>query len=135
MEIEASDRTLAEGKKEAAPAGVKRNEKLLKLTKERLDAATEEWDERFKLFRAGQGTLDCLLGASRRLLQAQAELGVNNADKVAGLAAQAKRMKGLDEMIQRLFATGQARKCDAAQAKYCYLEAQIMLERAKNAGK
>jgi hypothetical protein len=106
---------------------------LKRLLKEKMATAKEEVDARMKQFEAGKGTLDFLIAASKRLLNAEME---DNPDVGAQTPLQAhfERMKKIQDVEQQRFDNGRISIEDLDLAKYHRLEAGIWLERAK-AGK
>src|SRR6266852_3354211 len=124
---EALKKELEALKKETAEKNLKR------LVQERVETAKKEFEARMMQFEAGKGTLDFLIGASKRLLTAETEdrPGVG---ALAPLQAHFDRMKKIQDINQERFDGGRISIEDLAQAKYYRLEAEIWLERAK-AGK
>jgi RNA polymerase sigma factor (sigma-70 family) len=112
---------------EASTAG----KKLKELLKERLTTAHEEALGRYQQFLAGRGTMDALLGASLRLLDAEKELSDKKDDQVAALQRHLRRMKEMEKILEAMFQAGRASQADYAQAKSYRLQAEIWLEKAK----
>ncbi len=104
---------------------------LDELMKARLEAAETALDGRMKEFEVGKGSLDILLGASKRWLSAKLELSNKNQDRIAALDAHFERMKEIESENQRRFDAGKVNIMDLAQAKFYRLDAEIELERAK----
>ena len=98
-----------------------------------MDAAKRELDARWKEFCAGRGTLDILVGASRRLLEAERDLSSKKDDQVAAWDTHRQRMQDLCDINLARFEAGQIPIQDLAQADYYRLDAEIGLERAKAA--
>jgi RNA polymerase sigma factor (sigma-70 family) len=121
----------AEGKKEGTlkPDG---GDRLKKLLKERADTALEEWDARNKEFLAGRATLDSVHGAARRLRDAQLELSETKEERLAALGKYLQLMKAVEEVQQARYDAGRIPIQDLKESKYYRLEAEILLERAKN---
>jgi RNA polymerase sigma factor (sigma-70 family) len=116
---------------ETAKPPPKIDNKLPELYKALLEAARTEMDARRKEFEAGRGTLDIMLGASRRLLQAEVESSQKRPDQIAAYEAHLKRMKEAEELNQARFNAGRIMVQDLAQSTYYRVEAEIWLERAK----
>jgi RNA polymerase sigma factor (sigma-70 family) len=108
------------------------NVKLNRLMKERVEAARGEVEARTKEFETGRGTLDFLMGASRRLLVAEWEMSDKKEDQLAALGAHLGRMLAVEKLNQDFFRRRIVQ--DVQQSKYYRLEAEIWLEKFK-AGK
>jgi RNA polymerase sigma factor (sigma-70 family) len=121
-------------KKEIFEVDIKLNLKLEQLLKERVEAARVEVEVRTKEFEVGRGTLDFLMGASRRLLVAEWESSDNKEYQLAALKAHFDRMKSAEDVNLQRFNDGRIPVQDVVEAKYYRLEAEIWLEKAK-AGK
>jgi hypothetical protein len=106
---------------------------LKRLVQERVETAKKEVEARMFQFEAGKGTLDFLIGASKRLLTAETD-DKPSVVALAPLQAHFDRMKKIQDINQERFDGGRISIEDLAQAKYYRLEAEIWLERAK-AGK
>src|SRR5437660_11457419 len=89
--------------KERAKAilNVNHADRLKVLLMDRFDAANSEVEARWNRYLAGKETLDIILGASLRLLEAERELSGKKADQIDALENQLKRMREL-EKINRL---------------------------------
>ena len=101
------------------------------LLNERLNAARTELDSRTKEFEAGRGTLDFLLGASRRLAEARREMSTSKEDLLNAVKDYVKRMKQIEKINQERFDAGRIPIYDLAESTYYRAEAEIWLERAK----
>jgi RNA polymerase sigma factor (sigma-70 family) len=129
----ASRQVPQEPKKEAekpAPAAKAEN-RLPALLKDRVEAAKMEVWGRNQEFLAGRGTLDILIGASRRLLVAEQELSANRAEEIAALERHFKLMKQVQEVNDERFRAGRIPMQDWKESEYYLLDAEIQLERAK----
>jgi hypothetical protein len=105
--------------------------KMKSLLKDRVDAAKTELKARFNEFCTGRGTLDILMGASRRLLEAERDLSTKKADQVAAWETHRRRMKDVYQINMFRFQAGRVAIQDVAQSDYYRLDAEIGLERAK----
>jgi RNA polymerase sigma factor (sigma-70 family) len=114
---------------EKAPA--RGPDRLRPLLEARVKAAEEELAVRMKEFEAGRGTLDICLGASRRLVEAQRDLGLKKQDWIAALEAHVKITKEIYDANEARFKAGRLSPADVKESEYYYLEAQIWLERAR----
>jgi len=99
------------------------------LMKAQLKVATEEVEAREKEFQAGRGTLDLLLGASRRLLQAQTNLSKTKEDRVAALERHLRLMTQIYEMNLARFQAGRIGVSELKESEFYRLEAEIEVER------
>jgi len=95
------------------------------------DAANVEAQGRWKQYVAGQGTLDILLGASRRLLEAEQLLNKEKANQLAALEQHLKRMKEAEAINQTRFDAGRIPIQDLAESRYYRIQAELWLEQAK----
>jgi RNA polymerase sigma factor (sigma-70 family) len=95
------------------------------------DAANVEAQARWKQYNAGQGTLDIVLGASRRLLEAEQLLNRDKANQLAGLEHHLKRMKEAEAINQDRFNAGRIPVQDLAEARYYRIQAELWLGQAK----
>jgi RNA polymerase sigma factor (sigma-70 family) len=105
-------------------------EKMKSLLKDRVDAAKTEVNARWKDFCAGRGNLD-IVGASRRLLEAERDLSSKKDDQVAAWDTHRQRMQNVYDLNLARFESGRINIQDLAQADYYRLDAEIGLERAK----
>jgi hypothetical protein len=105
--------------------------KLKRLLQERLEAAKTEVDVRMKQFEAGKGTLDFLIGASKRVLLAEIDATDKKLEQLNALKAHLERMKKVQDLDQERFDAGRISIEDLSLSKYHRLEAEIWLERAK----
>jgi RNA polymerase sigma factor (sigma-70 family) len=112
-------------------AGRRGPDPLRPLLEAKVKAAEVELDARMKEFAAGRGTLDICLGASRRVVEAQREMGLKKEDWIAVLEAHTKLTKEIHETNVGRFNAGRIAVQDVKESEYYYLEAQIWLERAK----
>jgi hypothetical protein len=105
--------------------------KLQELLQARAKAAKVEVEGRIKEFEEGKGTLDFLLGASRRFLQAELEATGKKTDQLKALQAHFDRMKKIQDINQERWNQGRISLTDLAEAKYYRFEAEIWLENDK----
>jgi hypothetical protein len=103
---------------------------LKRLVQERIETAKKEFEARMKQFEAGKGTLDFLIAASKRWLNAETH-AIPSGVSEAYLQAHFDRMKKIQDINQERFDQGRISIEDLAQAKYYRLEAEIWLERFK----
>jgi RNA polymerase sigma factor (sigma-70 family) len=95
------------------------------------NAANVEADARWQQYNAGQGTLDIVLGSSRRLLEAEQLLNKEKANQLAALEHHLKRMKEAEAINQTRFDAGRIPIQDLAQSRYYRIQAELWLEQAK----
>jgi hypothetical protein len=125
----------------AQPAGIEKIEpvkppapaknRLKELLKARLEAAETEMNARREEYMAGRGTLDITLGSSLRVLKAKQEMSNKAADQIAALKDHLERMKEIYQVNLARFNAGRVPISDVKESEYNYLDAEIMLERAK----
>ncbi len=72
-----------------------------------------------------------MLGASKRLLQAEWEIAKNRADRIAVLEAYWQRCEDVESINQARFAASRIGIQDLAQSRHDRLQAEILLERLK----
>lgn len=116
--------------KELADAA-KVSDKQKVLLKELHRAAREEMDARWQEFLAGRGTLDIMLGASLRLLEAERELSDKKADQVTALENHWRRMREMEKVDQAQFQAGRLAEADWAQSRFYRIQAELWLEKAR----
>jgi RNA polymerase sigma factor (sigma-70 family) len=97
----------------------------------RVDAAATETKTRFLEYMAGRGTLDIVLGASRRLRDAERDLSTKKADQILAWEAHLQRMQIIYDTNLDRFNAGRISLGDLKVAEYYLLDAQIGLKRAK----
>jgi hypothetical protein len=105
--------------------------RLRGLLEARVQAAEQELQARYQEFLAGRGTLDICIGAARRVVEANRDLGLKKEDWIAVLEAHEKMMKAIHGTNDDRFTNGRIPIQDFKESEYYYLEAQIWLERAK----
>lgn len=110
---------------------VKDEDRLTALLKARVQAAELELEVRMKEFLAGRGTLDVLLGASRRHVEAYRELHPKPADHLIAAESHFRRMKDVHEINENRYQAGRIPISDLKETEYYRLEAEIWLERLK----
>jgi len=113
--------------KPAAPA----KDALADLLTRRFEAAKSELEARSQEFLAGRGTLDILIQASLRTLQAELELKRKPAEQVTALEAHRDRMKEIFDVNDTKHKAGRVSIADYKQSEYYHLDAEIKVERAK----
>ena len=104
---------------------------LKRLLKDRVEMAKVEIEARMKQFEAGKGTLDFLIGASKRLVMAELDATDKKPEQISALKAHFERMKTVQDIDQERYRAGRISIEDLSQSKYYRLEAEIWLERAK----
>jgi RNA polymerase sigma factor (sigma-70 family) len=104
---------------------------LMRLMKDRVEAAKVEVDIRTQQYEQGRGTMDFLFGASKRLLKAEWEATDRKPDQLAALQTHLDLMKKMQDISQKRFDSGKESMENVAETKYFRLEAEIWLERAK----
>lgn len=105
--------------------------RLKSLLKARLDAASTELNSRWKEYCAGRGTLDIVIGSSRRLLEAETDLSIKTADQTVAWESHLQRMKDLYVINLARFNAGRISINDLKEVEFYRLQAEIWLERAK----
>jgi hypothetical protein len=122
---------MPEQKAKALLAGLKRGKKMNALLKDQYDAAHTEAKARWRGFLFGRETLDILLGASLRLLQAELDLSAQPADQLAAFGAYWQRARDLEMINKDKYDNGRLALQDYAQSRFTRIQAEIWLERAK----
>jgi hypothetical protein len=122
---------LSEDKVKALFAGLQAGEKLNTLLKEQYKAAETETRGRWLGFMAGRQTLDILLTASLRLLQAELDLSDKRPDHLVALEAHWQRMKDAELVNQVKYDAGRVAIQDYSQARFYRIRAEIWLEQVK----
>jgi RNA polymerase sigma factor (sigma-70 family) len=107
------------------------DQKMKSLLGDRVDAAKREVKARWQEYCAGRGTLDILVGSSRRLLAAELDLSTNKADRVGAWETHWQRMRDASVINSARYASGRIAVQDFLQTEYYRLDAEIGLERAK----
>lgn len=100
------------------------------LLKERLKAAQDECDARFKEFLAGRGTLDILLDASQRRLKAELPLADTNTARVAAYERYWEITWQMETVNKARYDAGRIAVTDYAQSRFHRLDAEILLRDA-----
>jgi len=126
---------LSEGRVKALISELRPGDRMSELIKEQYEAARQEVGIRRQHWVSGTATFDSLLGASRRMLQAELDLSRKPKDHTAALEAYVKRMKEFEAVNQARSDIGQATIADVAQARFDRIRAEIWLERFKTTGK
>jgi RNA polymerase sigma factor (sigma-70 family) len=122
-----------EKKAEPAKPPATAAERIKELLKARFEAAKEENRARTTAFEAGRETMENLVACSLRLLEAERDLSTKHEDQLTALDAHAKRMKEIHDRIEALYEAGRVSLAERKQAEYYHLDAQLRLERYKNA--
>ena len=104
---------------------------LKRLVQERVEVAKKELEARMQQFEAGKGTLDFLIGASKRLVLAELDATDKKPEQISALKTHLERMKKVQDIDQGRYDAGRISIEDLSQSKYYRLEAEIWLERAK----
>jgi hypothetical protein len=122
---------ISEDKLKALLDAMPRSSKMRSLLKEQIEAAQTETTSRFMEFLAGRGTLDIMIGASQRLLQAERDLSIKKEDVVAAYEAHWQRMKDVEAINKGRYDAGRIAIQDYAQSRFNRIQAEIWLERVK----
>jgi hypothetical protein len=99
--------------------------KVRELLVKRRDALKKEVKARTQEFEAGRGTLDILLGASKRLLKAELELADKQAQRVAAHKAHLDAIKKIAALTEAGYDAGRVKEADHQQAVAARLGAEI----------
>jgi hypothetical protein len=101
------------------------------LLRARYNAALEEARGRYHQFRGGQGKLQPMLDAFRRLLASGVAAADTGKAQIEFLEQYVELTRTVTDMAQAFLKSGQASNADAAQAQYMLLDAQIQLLNAQ----
>ncbi len=101
------------------------------LRRAKLDAARTAYDNRYKEFLAGRGTLDFLIESDGRLLEAERENARDATEHLAALEKYWLHMKVIEEINQARYDAGRVAIQDLAQSQDYRLEAEIWLLQAR----
>jgi len=107
------------------------SDRMKALLTERFEAAETETILRWQRFIRGNETLDSLLGASLRLLEAERELSARKTDQLVSLNNHLRLVQNVERITQLKFDAGAAAPQDLNQARFYRVQAEILLERAK----
>jgi G:T/U-mismatch repair DNA glycosylase len=118
--------------KELLDAG-KQSDKLKALVRERHQAACSELKARYQEFLNGRGTLDFLIAASQNVLRAELDLSAEKKNQLAVRENHLGLLKQVESTNQERFDAGRIAIQDLNQVKFFRLDAEIELERLKNA--
>jgi outer membrane protein TolC len=99
--------------------------KIRKLQIDRRDTLKKEVRAREQEFQAGRGTLDVVLKAARKLLQAELDLAATLDERIEAHAAYLKVVKEVDKQTTALYEAGRVKAADHYQARAARLEAEI----------
>ncbi len=110
----------------AAPA-----DELGKLLRDRLVAATNEYQARMQLFTMGKEQIPFLQECAKRLLEAEVDAGANADERVKAYERYLKTMQDIENINKQRFEVGRIGIQDLEESKYHRLDAEIKLLRAK----
>jgi hypothetical protein len=108
------------------------DEDLNRLLKDRLDAASEEFEARNKESIAGRGILDILISSSQRLLRSEQAIQDEPRGRLAALDRYWVRMKQIDDRLRGWYEQGRVSIQDVALARYYRLDAERQLWEARS---
>jgi hypothetical protein len=95
-------------------------------------AAARTWVQlRWYQYLAGRSTLDILIEASDKLLEAERELYANPKDQLQAWKRHVRLLQEVEKVLKAQFDAGRASEADYAQAQFFRLTAEIGLERAQ----
>jgi hypothetical protein len=118
--------TKAEGPAPAAQAG----DELGELLKQRAEVARQGLKAAQAEFQAGHGTIEQLVGWSRKIAEAELDRGNRKAGLVA-LEEHIELVKDLEKVSRVRFDAGRISPQELAAARYARLDAEIWLARVK----
>jgi hypothetical protein len=104
---------------------------LTQLRQASIDVARQECQARAQEFLAGRGTLDILLGSSRRLLEAELVVCTQKTERVAALERHWERMMMMEVINKGRHDAGRIATKDYMETRYARLEAEIRLIRLR----
>ena len=109
------------------------DDQLTMLLKERLVSAGKEVEARFNLFAAGsaRGTIDILLNAQKRFLEARLALATKPAEQVTAYENAVMQARITEAVNKTRFNAGQIPSQDLDQSRYHRLDMEIKLLQAK----
>jgi hypothetical protein len=99
------------------------------LVKAKYEAAREAYKATVQAYQVGQSDAEKVYLWSRRLLEAQRELGNKQADQVRALEAHRGRMKDLRELAAKRYQAEQVPQADVLGAEFYAVEAALWLAR------
>src|SRR5437764_6442795 len=99
------------------------------ILKERYEAARTEVKGRWKEYFPGRGTPDLLLASSRRLLEAERDLCVEKADRIAALRAHWQRLDTIHKLNITRFEQGRLSVREPMQTLFDRTGAEMALDR------
>ena len=111
------------------------DDELVKLQKQRYNAAARDLQARMALYNTGESTLDPLFAAGRRILRADLALAGDLDKKVQAHARMLELAKFLEERASVQFGSGVTTVADLELARYHRIDAEIGLLKAKRAAK
>lgn len=101
------------------------------LLQHKLEAASTEFEARWKEFLAGRGTLEFLLSAALRVLESEQAVNTKPFEHLAALDRHFAWMSLIDEVNTGRFESGRIPVQDYAEARYFRLDAEIKLLQAR----
>ncbi len=107
------------------------DDELRKLLKARYNEALGEVQGQYRLYQKGQGTLESVTEAERRLVQAGLEVYDRPADKIALLAQYVELARATEKMAQARLEAARGTDMAVRRARYQRLDAEIQLLRAR----
>jgi hypothetical protein len=108
------------------------SDRMKALLTERYEAAETEITERWKRYISGKESLDILLGASLRLLEAERELSAKTTDQLVSLNNHLRLVQDVEKITRLKVDNGVATLQELNQSKFYRAQAEILLERAKS---
>jgi len=127
------------GKEEKAPAFLKAeplkieagDDELTKLLKERYNAAVAELQARNKALESGNGTVEDIFGAARKVLRSELALSDKPADRIAVREKYLELERAAERIATTRFQAGKLGDDDLAAVRYLRLDAEVQLLKAK----
>jgi len=112
--------------------GAPQAQEIQKLAEARVAAGRKAYEETTLLYREGRSRdLDRIYLWSKRWLDAQLDVSNAKADQEAAYEAHWKRMKQLEDLIDRRMRSGVGAAIEVPQVQYYRLEAELWLARAR----
>jgi hypothetical protein len=127
----ASLHTLREQRVKELLAAAPVSDKMKGLLKELLDAANREAQYTWNLVEAGRASYPVVLPVLKDLLSAELALSFRQPDRAQALKRHVDRLQPIYEWNEGLFKRGVMHPRTVARSRFLWVEAQIMLERAK----
>ena len=131
------------GKEEKAPAVLRAeplkieagDDELTKLLKARYNAAVAELQARSKALESGNGTVEDIFGAARKVLRSELALSDKPADRIAVREKYLELERAAEKVATIRFQAGKLSDADLAAARYSRLDAEVQLLKAKRKAK